>query len=121
MYFFKHEEIKDSFHSRNIQKAREKLKILKMSQEERRAYEKYVINLVSERDAIETAKAEGEAIGEAKGITYAVLAVLGEFGPIPATLEQKIVGENNLDTLRKWLDLAIRAESIEGFAEEMGQ
>ena len=137
VYFFKNEEIKDSFRSKNIQKTREKLKLLKMSQEERRAYEKYVINLVSERDAIETAKAEGEAIGEAigeakgvaigeakgkaEGISYAVLAVLRESGPVPAALEQKITEENNLDTLRKWLALAMRAESIEGFAEEMGQ
>ena len=31
VYFFKNEEIKDSFQSRNIQKTREKLKLLKMS------------------------------------------------------------------------------------------
>ena len=67
VYFFKNEEIKDDFKSRNIQEARKKLLLLKMTPEERRAYEKYVINLVSERDAIETATAKGLMEGEIKG------------------------------------------------------
>ena len=40
VYFFKHEKIEDSFRSKNIQKARGKLNLLKMSMEERKAYEK---------------------------------------------------------------------------------
>ena len=36
VYFFKNSEIKDDFHSKNIQQAREKLDVLKMSEEERR-------------------------------------------------------------------------------------
>ena len=67
VYFFKHEKIEDSFRSKNIQKARGKLNLLKMSMEERKAYEKYLMLLASERDAIETAKAEGEVIGMEKG------------------------------------------------------
>ena len=67
VYFFKHEKIEDSFRSKNIQKARGKLNLLKMSMEERKAYEKYLMLLASERDAIETAKAEGREEGREEG------------------------------------------------------
>ena len=82
VYFFKHEKIEDSFRSKNIQKARGKLNLLKMSMEERKAYEKYLMLLASERDAIETAKAEGEVIGmEKKALETA--KNLKEMGALP--------------------------------------
>ena len=50
----KNSEVKKDFKSKNIDKASEKLSILKMSKEEKRKYEKYLENLVSEIDIIET-------------------------------------------------------------------
>ncbi len=67
IYFLKNEEIKDEFNSRNIHKAKEKLNLLKMSETERRAYEKYLMDLASERDAFMTAREEGWKEGEKAG------------------------------------------------------
>ena len=67
VYFFKNNEILDNFESKNIQMAKEKFDILKMSRAERERYEKFLMNLMSEEDMINTAKEEGEIIGIVKG------------------------------------------------------
>ncbi|MCP4697100.1 MAG: hypothetical protein GY862_09655, partial [Gammaproteobacteria bacterium] len=66
IYMLKHETLRDDFHAPNIDKARKKLALLKMSPEERKRYERYMTNLAIERDVIETAKAEGEKKGRMK-------------------------------------------------------
>jgi len=68
VYFFKNSEIKPEFKSKNIQKAREKLNILKMSDEQRKAYDRYLLNRMSEKEAIDTAKQDGIEEGIKKGI-----------------------------------------------------
>ncbi len=50
-----------------LKEAKEKLNYLRMSPEERRAYEHYLDNLRIEEDCLESAKLEGRAEGEAKG------------------------------------------------------
>jgi len=67
IYFFKNSEIKDEFKSRNIQKARERLDLLKMPEAERKAYEKFLMNKMSEKGMLESARIEGEIKGEIKG------------------------------------------------------
>ena len=59
IYLLKNSEIKESFKSKNIDKAREKLRVLNMSSEQRKHYERYLMNLASEKDIIETARQEG--------------------------------------------------------------
>jgi predicted transposase/invertase (TIGR01784 family) len=59
IYMLKHSEVKDEFHSKNIDKAREKLQVMKMGKEERKRYEKYLENLAYEKDVVETAKEDG--------------------------------------------------------------
>lgn len=59
VYFFKNSEIKPEFKSKNIQKAKEKLDLLKMSDEQRKAYERYKLNRMSEKEALDTAKLNG--------------------------------------------------------------
>ncbi len=124
VYFFKHEEIKDSFHSRNIQKAREKLKILRMNGEERRAYEKYLMLLASERDSIRTSRAEGHEEGWEKGwtegMTHSILTILKQYGSIPAALEQKIMEQNDQNTLQQWLEYAAQSKDISDFELRTG-
>jgi predicted transposase/invertase (TIGR01784 family) len=66
VYMFKNSEVKKEFKSKNIDKAKEKLDILKMSKEEKQKYERYVEDLVSEIDIMETAKEEGREEGEKK-------------------------------------------------------
>ena len=129
VYFFKNEEIREDFHSLNIQAAREKLKILKMGVKERKAYENYLMLLASERDAIETARAEGmeegkkEGIakgmeeGKKEGVAQSLLTVLKLLGPLPFDLEQKIMAQGESDTLQNWLMIGVRSKSIDEFVK----
>ncbi len=72
IYMLKHSAIRADFKSKNIDKAGEKLTLLKMSPEEHRAYEKYVMDMVVQRDVIETARNEGRNEGaEAKALQIA--------------------------------------------------
>jgi predicted transposase/invertase (TIGR01784 family) len=137
IYFFKNEEIKDDFHSKNIQKAREKLKLMIMSEKERKAYEKYLMLLASEKDAIETARAEGqvegEKIGEKRGEKRghakgrikskieSIIEALEELGPVPESLVEKIQNQQNIEILKKWFKLALRAKSIEEFTKQIAE
>ncbi|KPA16020.1 hypothetical protein MHK_003773, partial [Candidatus Magnetomorum sp. HK-1] len=59
IYMLKNEIIPEYFKSKNIDKARHKLEIAKMSDQERKAYEKYLMNLASDRGMIESARDEG--------------------------------------------------------------
>lgn len=71
-----------------LQKARERLRVLSMSDEERKSYERYLYNKVYEEDVVETARedgwiegydegeAEGRVEGEAKGRKEAILEVI---------------------------------------------
>ena len=72
VYFFKNSEVKPDFHSKNIQAAAEKLDLLKMPEQERQAYEKYLINRASEKDMIESAYDEGIEKGLARGLEKGV-------------------------------------------------
>ncbi|MBU1487258.1 Rpn family recombination-promoting nuclease/putative transposase, partial [bacterium] len=63
IYFLKNESIRDDFKSKNIKKVEEKLDILKMTQEEKKRYERYLMNLADEIDIIESAREEGEKKG----------------------------------------------------------
>jgi hypothetical protein len=82
VYFFKNSEIKDEFHSKNIQQAREKLDVLKMSEEERRAYEEFLAARAAQEDILQTAHDTGKAEGKAEiahsmlqeGMTPAIIA-----------------------------------------------
>jgi hypothetical protein len=59
IYWFKYEQVREDSKSKNIGKVKEKLAILKMSQEERVEYEKYLEKLASERDILRTAYDDG--------------------------------------------------------------
>ncbi|MDM8520698.1 hypothetical protein QUF64_11655, partial [Anaerolineales bacterium HSG6] len=64
IYMLKNEEVRDDFTSRNIDQAREKLSVMQMSEGARRNYERYLMELVSERDVMETAYQKGLMEGE---------------------------------------------------------
>ncbi|CAK0745423.1 transposase [Gammaproteobacteria bacterium] len=67
IYLLKHSAVRADFHARHIDKAAQKLALLRMSPEERRRYERYVDSMVIERSRIETARGEGLAVGHRKG------------------------------------------------------
>jgi len=78
IYFFKNSEIKENFKSKNIQRAKEKLDLLKMPENERKAYERFLMNKASEKDVLETAKLEGEIEGIKKGMAQGKLEIAKE-------------------------------------------
>ncbi len=67
VYIFKNNEVKEGSISKNIDKAERKLAELNMTPQERKIYEKYLINLMRDRDAINTAKEEGKDEGIKEG------------------------------------------------------
>jgi len=68
IYMIKNSEVAEGSTSKNIDKAKQKLAQINMTDEERKRYEKYLINTAKERDAINTAKEEGRDEGEKIGI-----------------------------------------------------
>lgn len=75
------------------------------------------------RDERAEGKAEGKAEGIAEGKTEAVLEMLlelmNDLGEIPDELRNRIASEKDLETLKKWLRLAARSESLDEFLEKM--
>ncbi|MDM8527379.1 Rpn family recombination-promoting nuclease/putative transposase [Anaerolineales bacterium HSG24] len=67
VYMLKNEEIRDEFNARNIVQARQKLSVLQMDADKKRQYERYMMDLVIERDVMETAKREAR-IERIKGL-----------------------------------------------------
>jgi predicted transposase/invertase (TIGR01784 family) len=64
IYLFKHATLPPHYQAKNLDKAGEKLNVLKMSQEERHRYDLYLMALVNEQDAIDTALNKGLQQGE---------------------------------------------------------
>ena len=67
IYLFKHAALPAHCQAKNLPLAGEKLDVLKMSSEERQHYEQYLMALVNEQDAIETALNKGLQQGLEKG------------------------------------------------------
>jgi len=63
IYLIKNDQVKEGSTSKNIDKAAKKLDFINMSEQEKKRYERFLINLHREKDILETAKEEGEAIG----------------------------------------------------------
>ena len=63
----------------------------------------------------EEGRAEGKALGKAESI----LLLLQDSGMIPDELRSKILEEQDMDILSKYLKLAARAESVAEFMQEM--
>ena len=62
---------------------------------------------------------EGLARGKAVGLAEAVLDLLGSLGDVPAPLRERISAQQDEATLRAWLKLAAKAESMEAFEERI--
>lgn len=80
VYMFKNDEVAEGSTSKNIDKAEQKLAELNMSEKERSLYDKYLINLARDRDAINTAKEEGHDEGKIEGKTEGIeLMILNSY------------------------------------------
>ena len=68
MAYLKSGIIRDDTRTPGLQEAREKLNYMRMTREERRAYEDYMVSVHAAKDVYETAVAEGRAEGIAEGM-----------------------------------------------------
>jgi predicted transposase/invertase (TIGR01784 family) len=73
IYIIKNSEVAEGSKSKNIDKAKQKLSELNMTSEERKRYEKFLINTARDRDAINTAKEEGLELGKKIGIIEGII------------------------------------------------
>ncbi len=64
IYIFKNSEVAAGSTSKNIDKAEQKLAEINMSDEERKRYEKYLVNFIRDNDVLNTARVEGEQLGK---------------------------------------------------------
>ena len=96
---------------------REAIEILKEMSLSKSLRYKYEMNLKLKRDR----KAEDDYVrdcGKAEGKAEDILQLLGELGPIPTELADKIISEKDLDVLGCWLRAAAKAESVQGFRKD---
>lgn len=63
VYLFKNSQVRDDFHSKNIQAAKAKLMVLHMSEAERKAYEQFQISRASAMDVLAGQYQEGKEQG----------------------------------------------------------
>jgi hypothetical protein len=115
VYFFKNSEVRPDFRSKNIQAAAEKLDLLKMSEQERRAYEKYLVNRASEKDMIESAYDEGIEKGIERGIKKGIAKGV-EKGRAEVALNMLRTGLLTTDQIMRITGLS--AEELSRLAEE---
>ena len=115
VYFFKNSEVRPEFRSKNIQAAAEKLDLLKMPEQERRAYEKYLVNRASEKDMIESAYDEGIEKGIEKGIERGIEKGI-EKGRAEVAVSMLRTGLLTTDQITQFTGLS--AEEIRKLAEE---
>ena len=57
--------------------------------------------------------------GKAEGKAESILELLEEGGDVPEELRDVILSETNIETLKRWLKLAARADSIKTFKSQM--
>ena len=105
IYFFKHSKVPANFKAQGLKEVQAKMKVERLSSAEKKAYEQYQLNLISERNVIETATMEGRAEGEAIGIqlTLQIIRLFNEKEPIEA-IAQKV--EKSTDFVKKVLQEA---------------
>jgi predicted transposase/invertase (TIGR01784 family) len=73
IYFLKTDEVKKEFTAKGLDEAKEKLDYLKLSLEEQTEYDRKMNRRSSFTSAMDTAKMEGELVGEARGRAEGIL------------------------------------------------
>ena len=67
IYFFKHSKVPAHFKAKGLKEVAEKMRLEQLSPQEKSAYEKHQLDLISERNVIATSRLEGKAEGKAEG------------------------------------------------------
>ncbi len=105
IYLFKHSETPPDYQAPGMAEAEQKLTVMRMTPEERRRYERYITNLVIEKDVIETTWEDGLAQGRSQGRLEERREIALRLQATGWTVEQ--IGEffgQPIDDVRQWLN-----------------
>lgn len=100
IYFLKNESIRDDFKSKNIDKAKDKLDILKLSPEQKEVYERFMIGIARERDIIQSNREESFDEGKKEGIKEGIKAGIKE------TAKKMLTDGVPVETIMKYTQLS---------------
>jgi len=78
VYFLKNEEVREEFSARGLQKAREQLDIMKLPEEERAAYSRYVDDLHYQASIVESSYGIGHLEGRKEGLMEVALRLVAK-------------------------------------------
>jgi len=103
IYIFKNNEVAQGSSSKNIDKAEQKLSEINMSEEERKRYEKYLINFIRDRDVLNTARIEGEIKGKIQGKEEIAIEMIKEGETNEKIKKYTGLSDERINELRKLL------------------
>jgi predicted transposase/invertase (TIGR01784 family) len=72
IYFLKNEDIKDNFSAKGIKEAKQKLDVMKMSEQERTAYDRHIYQVIQDRSMLHSQYSEGKIEGKQEGIKIGI-------------------------------------------------
>ena len=105
-----------------ILEAIKEVKVMSLRKDLRALYEGHMREIrdkyAREEYVREEGKAEGHIEGKAEGKAEDILELLEDLGPVQEELRKAVMGQQDPDTLRKWLKLAAKAESAEEFRRQ---
>ena len=99
IYMIKNNEVKEGSTSKNIECAKQKLAEMNMTDQERKAYEKYLINLAKDKDVVNTAKEEGREEGLLIGMEKVAKQMKTKNKPIDEIIEFTGLTKEEIDNL----------------------
>ena len=108
-----------------IRNIHERVKYLKRDRKLEAGYmtmEEYIREEAERRAKLTLAKPMAESMAEslaASKVAQSILSLVAELGTIPAEEQQRIAGEQDDETLEKWLKLAARSTTVEEFLSGM--
>ncbi|MCM1263196.1 MAG: Rpn family recombination-promoting nuclease/putative transposase [Butyrivibrio sp.] len=95
------------------------LKTMSLGKTLRYMYEEHLKAVRDRRAEDEYVRDLGKAEGRAEGIAVSVLQLLSDLGDLSEELSERIMSEKDLDTLKRWLKMAAKAENIDQFISGM--
>jgi predicted transposase/invertase (TIGR01784 family) len=101
LYFAKHSEVKDDFKSPYMKKVAERLNLLKMTSQERKAYSSYVNESLKQRDYLVSAEEKGIEKGEEKKAIAMAKEMLVDNEPIEKIVKYTKLTLEEIETLKE--------------------
>jgi len=121
IYFLKNEEIKESFTAKGLKEAEEKLSIMKLPEEERKAYEHYKDELHYQASMFESSYGDGYHVGKEEGVEIGIVKGQSRllkrqlecrFGALPQWATEKLTRASEHE-LEIWGDAILTAPTLE--------